>query len=82
MTPSTRQWVVKPLLSIVGATALSRLLIALSPLVRGHGITATTLVAHILLSVMLYCLFLLLLGALGKRDLAWMKVFVSSRTTP
>lgn len=82
MKPSPRQWVAKPLLSIVGATALSRFLIALSPLLRGHGTTAATLVAHILLSVILYCLFLFLLGALGKRDLAWMKGFIFSRTTP
>ncbi len=61
------QWICKPLLSIVGATALCRLLFCLLPLPSG----ATGLVLSVCLSALLYLLLLLVTGAVEKEDMEW-----------
>ena len=63
------KWVWKPLLSVVGATALTNLLVRRSVFPLPDGLSLTL---HILLSTALYLLLLYLTSALDKEDIQWM----------
>ena len=65
------KWVYKPLLSIVGATALTRLLWNLSGIRIVHIGLSVTL--HILTATLLYLLLLCLTGSLDREDTCWIK---------
>ena len=68
-------WVVKPLGAIVAATALTRLLYALIPASltpAGRGGAVIVLVA---VALLLYVLFLVVLGALRREQMAWIGSF-------
>ena len=63
------KWVYKPLLSIVGATALSRVIFSAIPLFGGSiGMCVTV---HCLLTLALYLLFLMLTGCFDQDDRTW-----------
>ncbi len=65
-TPLVR-FVFCPLLSVIGATCLSRLLLP------GVG-SSLQLVLHILLSAVIYLVFLLMFGSVRLSDLAWISL--------
>ena len=65
------KWVYKPLLSIVGATALTRLGWTLSGITLPHVGLSVTL--HILSAVAIYVLLLCITGSLDREDLAWLR---------
>ncbi len=63
------KWVYKPLASIVGATALTRLLwTILDVTLPSLGVSVTL---HILTAVLLYLLLLYLTGSVDREDLGW-----------
>jgi stage V sporulation protein B len=65
------KWVYKPLLSIIGATCAVRYL---SPLIGMHlQSPALSIVLHCLSVLLLYLLFLVLIGGIEKEDRAWIK---------
>lgn len=75
LRPRVLSWVGKPLLGVIAATALSRLLFTC--LARA-GLSfpskpALTLTLHIVVTALLYALSLLLTGALHRTDLRWLK---------
>ncbi len=63
------KWIYKPLISIVCATALTRLFLSKTGLLFGDLVCS--LVVHGILLLVLYLLFLLLSGSLDREDRAW-----------
>ncbi|MBE6628212.1 MAG: hypothetical protein E7629_04725 [Ruminococcaceae bacterium] len=63
------KWVYKPLIGIVGATVLGKLLFTALPLPLCGG----TVALHCLLVLMIYLALLLLLGGVEKEDLFWLR---------
>lgn len=77
LTPRTRvmTWVVKPLVAIVAATMLTRLAYALipaslTPMGRGGAV-----ILLVVLALLLYALFLVVLGAVRREQMAWIGSF-------
>ena len=68
--PSLFKLVLRPLLSVVGATSILRILFLLLKFPFIH--TSAGLILHILLSVILYFLLLVLLDTFGKADRKWL----------
>ena len=75
MSPCLTAWIVKPVGAIVGATCLTRLLYPclVSPTAPFPGTVG--LVVLIITVLFLYVTFLLLLGAIQKKDARWLKSF-------
>lgn len=79
MHPHVMTWVIKPLTAIVGATSLTHMLFFILPNISEN---AASLTVQIIFSCIIYIGFLLLLGALKKRDIHWLKSFVIHCKTP
>lgn len=73
LRPRLIPWVAKPLIAIVGATALTRLLLRQLPSLLAPPAALAT---YILLACLIYVTFLLLLGALRPCDIQWLKTFI------
>lgn len=69
-SPKLLRILVMPLLAVVGATSLSRLLFTFF----AHGLlnTGGGLAVHIIVTALLYMLLLFLLGSFGKSDTGWL----------
>jgi stage V sporulation protein B len=63
------KWVAKPLLSVVGATTITHILIQATHLQISQ--TALSIIVHILLATGLYLVLLRLLGGIEREDVAW-----------
>ena len=66
------KWVYKPLLCIVGATVLGKLLLSSLPLPLCGG----TVFFHCVLVLAIYLVLLLLIGGVEKEDLFWLRTVV------
>ncbi|MBO5295403.1 MAG: polysaccharide biosynthesis C-terminal domain-containing protein [Clostridia bacterium] len=74
------KWVYKPLLSIVGATALTRILLQLTNLTLPHPTLSITV--HCVAVTVLYIGLLILTGCVEKEDAEWLKtLFVRKEKT-
>lgn len=63
------KWVYKPLLCIIGATSLTRILLHLTRFSIANS--ALSIIVHCLLTLMLYVLLLRITGSLEREDLEW-----------
>ena len=68
--PQLLSLVVRPLLSVIGATSISRLLFTFFDI--GLSATGAGLALHILISAVLYFSLLYLTGGFGKKDAYWL----------
>ena len=75
-SPSVLQLVLRPLLAVIGATALNRLLFFALPALPVSG--GVTLFLHVFCAVLLYLLFLILIGALGRAERRWFFNFIKT----
>ncbi len=75
MRPPLTSWIIKPLGSIVGATCLTRLLYHWLINNAANFSVSTHFAFLVVIVLFLYVSFLLLLGALGRQDIQWMKSF-------
>ena len=67
------RWVLKPLLSVLGACCITRLVTHLPPLsALATAQNFATLSLRILLTILFYLAFCLLLGALHRYELRWL----------
>lgn len=71
--PRVLSLVVRPLLSVVGATSLTRIFFAFCDF--GMTNTGLGLFVHILTATLLYFLLLFLTGGFGKSDMRWLASF-------
>ncbi len=71
------KWVAKPLLAVVGSTALSNLIFRLFPLPEGY----LALAVHIILCILIYLVLICLFGALDSDDISWIKSFFGKSST-
>ena len=69
--PSLLSLLGRPLLAVVGATSILRILIKLFPMGLMH--TASGLVLHILTAALLYIGLLFLTGGFGRSDRKWLR---------
>jgi stage V sporulation protein B len=73
--PRIVAWVITPLVSIVAATSLTRLVYALMPAALtpvGHG---GAVILFVVLALLLYALFLVVLGAVRREQIRWIGSF-------
>lgn len=78
LTPHVIKWVAKPLLSIVGATCITRLLYTLIPAVLTPPEHILALVFLICVALFLYAILLFITGGIQKRDVVWLRSFLYS----
>lgn len=69
-TPSVLSLVLRPLLAVIGATSLNRLLVAFSPFTLENA--GAGLALHILAAVLLYGALLFATGGFARRDIRWL----------
>ena len=72
------KWIVKPLLAIVGATTLVRLLLQKSGFVLENAVFSV--IFHIFSVLLLYLCFLFLLGGIDREDAAWFSSLFSKKS--
>ena len=86
MTPHIFTCIIKPLLCIVGATSLTRLLYAVLPVAVTPSEHTVVLILLVCLSSGIYAALLFVTGAVRRRDARWLGTFICSdkkcRTSP
>ena len=75
LRPMIMRWVATPLLSVVAATSLTRLLYVLSPVSLAPVGHRGAIVVLVVFSVLLYGLFSVLLGAVRREQIRWIGSF-------
>lgn len=69
-SPSLSALILRPLLAVVGATSLTRLLGLVLPTALNG--TPLGLTLHVLIAILLYMVLLLLVGGIARKDLIWL----------
>ena len=70
------KWVFSPLISVIGATTLGRIIFSAFELPLGM---ISELVLNCVMVVLLYCLLIQITGAFTKRDKVWLKNAIGIR---
>ena len=73
--PRVVSWVFKPLLCVVGATSLTRLVYAILPIALTPTSKAISTIFLLCLALLFYAAFLFIIGAIKKQDIRWIHSF-------